>query len=96
MPYSDASIQGSWSWVLVLGHFKDPASKSSSSGSVCPFVRAIYILATMERTFFVGGNWKMNGSKVKIDEILKNLAESDLSPSTGLFTEHQACKVKWF
>jgi len=39
----------------------------------------------MERKFFVGGNWKMNGSKGKIDEILKNLAESSLSPSTGLF-----------
>ncbi|XP_020616646.1 triosephosphate isomerase-like [Orbicella faveolata] len=36
----------------------------------------------MERKFFVGGNWKMNGSKGKIDEILKNLAESSLSPST--------------
>ena len=40
---------------------------------------------TMERKFFVGGNWKMNGSKGKIDEILKNLASNDLSPSTGLF-----------
>lgn len=39
----------------------------------------------MERKFFVGGNWKMNGSKGKIDEILKNLASNDLSPSTGLF-----------
>ena len=34
----------------------------------------------------MGGNWKMNGSKGKIDGILKNLAESSLSPSTGLFT----------
>ncbi|KAL9970190.1 hypothetical protein ACROYT_G022524 [Oculina patagonica] len=36
----------------------------------------------MERKFFVGGNWKMNGSKAKIDEILKNLAGGDLTPST--------------
>ena len=43
---------------------------------------------TMERKFFVGGNWKMNGSKEKIDGILKNLAEGSLSPSTGLFTWH--------
>ena len=55
----------------------------------------------MERKFFVGGNWKMNGSKAKIDEILKNLAGSELSPSTGLFTKHihthslqYACLVK--
>ena len=34
----------------------------------------------------MGGNWKMNGSKEKIDGILKNLAEASLSPSTGLFT----------
>lgn len=43
----------------------------------------------MERKFFVGGNWKMNGSKAKIDEILKNLAGGNLSPSTGLFTKHK-------
>lgn len=30
----------------------------------------------------MGGNWKMNGSKGKIDAILKNLAEGTLSPST--------------
>ena len=24
-----------------------------------------------ERKFFVGGNWKMNGSKAKVDDILK-------------------------
>lgn len=39
----------------------------------------------------------MNGSKGKIDAILKNLAEGTLSPSTGLFTEHihsHACLVK--
>ena len=34
----------------------------------------------------MGGNWKMNGSKGKIDGILKNLAEGTLSSSTGLFT----------
>ncbi|XP_022809331.1 triosephosphate isomerase-like [Stylophora pistillata] len=38
----------------------------------------------MERKFFVGGNWKMNGNKGKIDEILKNLASSDLSSFTDV------------
>jgi len=38
----------------------------------------------MDRKFFVGGNWKMNGSKAKIDEILENLHENFLSPDTGL------------
>ncbi|GFR26937.1 triosephosphate isomerase B, partial [Trichonephila clavata] len=34
-----------------------------------------------DRKFFVGGNWKMNGSKSKIDEIVKFLS-SDLDPNT--------------
>lgn len=28
-----------------------------------------------QRKFFVGGNWKMNGSKSKVDEILKFMNE---------------------
>ncbi|XP_068699357.1 triosephosphate isomerase-like [Montipora foliosa] len=36
----------------------------------------------MDRKFFVGGNWKMNGSKSSIDGIIKVLAEGDLSSST--------------
>lgn len=40
----------------------------------------------MERRFFVGGNWKMNGNKASIDEIIKTLAEGDLSSKTGLWT----------
>ena len=39
----------------------------------------------MERKFFVGGNWKMNGSKASIDGILKTLAEADLNSSTGWY-----------
>lgn len=39
----------------------------------------------MERKFFVGGNWKMNGSKESIDGILKTLAEADLNSSTGWY-----------
>ena len=38
----------------------------------------------MDRKFFVGGNWKMNGNKASIDGIIKTLAEGDLSPNTGL------------
>ena len=41
--------------------------------------------AKMGRKFFVGGNWKMNGSKSKIDEIIKNLHDESLSSETGLF-----------
>ena len=36
----------------------------------------------------------MNGSKAKIDEILKNLAGGDLNPATGLYTEHMVTYAK--
>jgi len=38
-----------------------------------------------QRKFFVGGNWKMNGSKASIDELVKMLNEKGLNPSTGLY-----------
>ena len=39
----------------------------------------------MERKFFVGGNWKMNGDKASIDGIIKTLAKGDLNSKTGLW-----------
>lgn len=36
-----------------------------------------------QRRFFVGGNWKMNGSKAKIDEIIKNLGDTEIPSDTG-------------
>ena len=42
-----------------------------------------------ERKFFVGGNWKMNGSKVKVDEILKFMNDAKFSAEkTGEFWCH--------
>ena len=38
--------------------------------------------ATMGRKFFVGGNWKMNGSKSEIDAILSWLSEGSIDPNT--------------
>jgi len=35
------------------------------------------------RKFFVGGNWKMNGSKASIDEIIKFMNEKGVNPKTG-------------
>lgn len=37
------------------------------------------------RKFFVGGNWKMNGTKSSIDEIIKFLNEKGLNPKTGMY-----------
>ena len=40
-------------------------------------------MAVRERKFFVGGNWKMNGSKALIDKILDGLKEGNVSSDTG-------------
>jgi triosephosphate isomerase len=36
-----------------------------------------------QRKFFVGGNWKMNGTKQTIDGIIKFLNEGGTNPNTG-------------
>jgi len=36
-----------------------------------------------QRKFFVGGNWKMNGCKASIDDLVKMLNEKGLNPNTG-------------
>ena len=47
-----------------------------------------------QRKFFVGGNWKMNGSKASIDELVKMLNEKGLNPKTGLHAFFDDCGVK--
>ena len=47
-----------------------------------------------QRKFFVGGNWKMNGSKASIDELVKMLNEKGLNPSTGLYAVASYWRVK--
>jgi len=37
----------------------------------------------MSRKFFVGGNWKMNGTKKVADELLSNLVKGPLDPNVG-------------
>jgi len=36
-----------------------------------------------QRKFFVGGNWKMNGNKASIDELVKLLNDKGLNANTG-------------
>lgn len=38
----------------------------------------------MTRKFFVGGNWKMNGTKSSIDIILNNLNKSELNSNVDI------------
>lgn len=35
----------------------------------------------MGRKFVVGGNWKMNGDKLQINEIINNLKKGPLDPN---------------
>jgi len=37
------------------------------------------------RTFFVGGNWKMNGSLDQMNTLIKNLLEAKLDSNTGAY-----------
>jgi triosephosphate isomerase len=37
----------------------------------------------MSRKFWVGGNWKMNGDKKAIEEIVKFLSAGPLDPAVG-------------
>lgn len=41
------------------------------------------VMAARERKFFVGGNWKMNGSKSSIDGIVEFLKTGPLSQESG-------------
>lgn len=41
-------------------------------------------MAGMQRKFFVGGNWKMNGNKASIDTIISFLSAGPLSPDAGV------------
>ena len=39
----------------------------------------------MSRKFFVGGNWKMNGNKDEIKEIVNFLKAGPLDPNVGTY-----------
>jgi triosephosphate isomerase len=36
-----------------------------------------------DRKFFVGGNWKLNGTKKEIEDLTKTLAGASLDPKVG-------------
>ena len=55
-----------------------PEHPSSSSGG-----ETVTSAEKMERKFFVGGNWKMNGSRESIGGIMTFLKQGPLSPDSG-------------
>ena len=40
-------------------------------------------MAARERRFFVGGNWKMNGTTSSINDIIGFMKEGEFSPESG-------------
>jgi len=49
----------------------------------------------MGRKFFVGGNWKMNGSKAEIDTILSWLTEGPLDPNCEVVVGVPGCYLQY-
>lgn len=39
--------------------------------------------AIMTRKFFVGGNWKMNGDKKSLGELIKTMNAAKVDPNVG-------------
>jgi len=57
------------------------ASLELLEGKVLPGVAALSALGSGKRKFFVGGNWKMNGTKESIDGICSWLSKGPLDPN---------------
>jgi len=48
-----------------------------------------------DRRFFVGGNWKMNGSKEEIKGIMNNLNAASLNDSTDIVVSPPSCYLEY-
>lgn len=56
---------------------------------------SIQQLFNMSRTFFVGGNWKMNGSVSKTQELINGLKGAQLDPKTGMLSYCKTYTQRW-
>merc|ERR1712126_364100 len=52
-------------------------------------------LSTMTRKFFVGGNWKMNGTKAQIDEICSWMCDGPLDPNCEVVVGVPGCYLEY-
>lgn len=50
----------------------------------------------MGRKFFVGGNWKMNGNKDEIKQIVDTLNKAALNDNTGMSYFRISAYVTWY
>ncbi len=73
--------------MLVASSLFFLRSTITTTTSTKPFVflRSISYIAKMaaSRTFFVGGNWKMNGSLESIKSLTKTLSEAKFEDNVG-------------
>merc|ERR1712107_717223 len=60
-------------------------------GKLLPGVAALSPLPAQPRRFFVGGNWKMNGTKAEIDTIVSWMTKGPLDPNTEVVVAVPQC-----
>jgi len=71
------------------------ASLELLEGKVLPGVDALSALDEGKRRFFVGGNWKMNGTKASIDTIVDWMTKGPLDPSTEVVVGVPECYLMY-
>jgi len=67
------------------------ASLELLEGKLLPGVAALSPLSGQTRKFFVGGNWKMNGTKASIDGIADWMTKGPLDPNTEVVVGVPQC-----
>merc|ERR1712200_6824 len=67
------------------------AAKYNTEDKVLPGVAALSPLPAQPRRFFVGGNWKMNGTKAEIDTIVSWMTKGPLDPNTKVVVAVPQC-----
>merc|ERR1712107_275197 len=67
------------------------ASLELLEGKLLPGVAALSPLPAQPRRFFVGGNWKMNGTKAEIDTIVSWMTKGPLDPNTEVVVAVPQC-----
>lgn len=86
--YSAACDNSDTTWhpagsVQYLAQTADSTATTSSSSTSPHRLQATSSPAMASRRFFVGGNWKMNGNKESLGELITNLNTAQLSEQTG-------------
>lgn len=72
----------------LLFHVRSLATECKDPGGpLVPFEVSLKLpkkLAKMSRKFFVGGNWKMNGDKKSLGELIDTMNGAKVDPNVGM------------